>query len=107
MIRIDKGASGTDSFVHDRVLHLDGKPRSNSIPSLVIDNDDVKASHGASIGQVDREQVFYLKTRGLNEKEAERILVDGFCEDIFSRVPVASVREQMRQQLFQKQGRTL
>jgi len=43
----------------------------------------------------------------LNEKEAERILVDGFCEDIFSRVPVASVREQMRQQLFQKQGRTL
>ena len=86
-------------------LVLSDKAHTDSIPRLEIEADDVKASHGATIGQVDPEQMFYLKTRGLDLATAERLLIDGFCEDIFNRVSLEPIRELMRQNLFAKQAR--
>lgn len=82
LIQIDKKASGTDSFLQDRVLHLPGRPVSNSIPSLVIDNNDVKASHGATVSRLDDNALFYLRSRGLPRSEASRLVVDGFLSQV-------------------------
>ncbi|MDO8526270.1 MAG: Fe-S cluster assembly protein SufD [Deltaproteobacteria bacterium] len=102
MIRIEKGAQQTESYMANNNLVLSDKAHADSIPRLEIEADDVKASHGATIGQVDAEQMFYLKTRGLDRESAERLLVEGFYEDIFGRIPVESVRELMRKNIERK-----
>src|SRR3989338_4733681 len=102
MIKIAKKAQQTNSYMANNNLLLSKKARADSIPKLEIEADDVKASHGATIGQVDKDQVFYLKTRGFSEKDAEQILIRGFYEDIFNRVPVEEIRERMRHNLGQK-----
>ncbi|OIO26435.1 hypothetical protein AUJ14_01940 [Candidatus Micrarchaeota archaeon CG1_02_55_22] len=78
LIKIDKTGSGTDSYLQDRVLHLSKGVKSNSIPSLLIDNNDVHASHGATTSRLDENALFYLRSRGLPRSEAERLVVEGF-----------------------------
>ena len=104
MIRIEKAAQGTESYMANNNLVLSEKAHADSIPRLEIEADDVRASHGATIGQVDAEQLFYLETRGLNREEAEHLIVEGFYEDIFGRIPVESVREVMRKNIEKKVG---
>ena len=93
MINIEKGAQGTNSDLRDNVLHLSSKARSDSIPGLEIDANEVKAGHGSTSGQVDEEQVFYLRARGLSRKEAVRIVVLGFFASIVERIPVEEVQD--------------
>jgi len=93
MINIERGAQGTNSDLRDNVLHLSDKARSDSIPGLEIDANEVKAGHGSTSGQVDEEQLFYLRARGLSREEAMRMLVLGFFASIVERVPVDDVRE--------------
>lgn len=78
MIKIRKEAQGTDDFLELRVLTLDKTARAVAEPELEIEANKVKASHGASVGQVDREQILYLMSRGLNENQAIDEIVGGF-----------------------------
>ncbi len=80
MIKIYKAAQQTDDFLELRVLTLDPAARATAEPKLEIEADDVKASHAASVGPVDPEQLLYLQSRGLDEKQAKESIVDGFLQ---------------------------
>ena len=105
MIRIEKGAEQTDSYMANNNLVLSDKAHADSIPKLEIEADTVKASHGATIGQVDADQMFYLKTRGMEKEAAEQLLVDGFCEDVFNRITLEPIRTLMRTNFLAKRAR--
>lgn len=78
MIKIRKEAQETDDFLELRVLTLDKTSRAVAEPELEIEANNVKASHGASVGPVDKEQLLYLKSRGLNEEQAVEQIVNGW-----------------------------
>jgi Fe-S cluster assembly protein SufB/Fe-S cluster assembly protein SufD len=80
MIRILEGASKSKSFLSGRSILLDKDAKSDAIPGLEIFTNDVKATHSASVAQIDEEQVFYLGTRCLSRSDAEKIIVEGFME---------------------------
>ncbi len=69
-----------------RVLLLDKKSSAVAEPKLEIENNEVKASHAASVGKIDDDQIFYLKSRGIDEEEAKSIIVEGFLKDIKLRI---------------------
>ena len=93
MIKVDRDAQKTDGYQRDDNLILSESARADSIPGLEIEADDVKCSHGATAGRVDDEQVFYAQARGLTRKEAIRMIVAGFFQQVFDRITVESVRE--------------
>ena len=82
MIRINEKASKSKSFLSGRSILLDKGAKSDAIPGLEIFTNDVKATHSSSVAQIDEEQIFYLQTRCLSRKEAERIIVEGFLEPL-------------------------
>ena len=82
MIRIKENAAKSNSFLSGRSILLDKDAKSDAIPGLEIFTNDVKATHSASVAQIDEEQIFYLKTRCLSHKEAERTIVEGFLEPL-------------------------
>ena len=92
MIKVDRDAQKTDGYQRDDNLILSEDARADSIPGLEIEADDVKCSHGATAGRVDDEQVFYACCRGLTRKEAIRMIVAGFFQQVFDRITIASVR---------------
>ncbi|HIA25841.1 MAG TPA: SufD family Fe-S cluster assembly protein, partial [Candidatus Nitrosopelagicus sp.] len=91
MIRINEQAAHSNSFLSGRSILLSKGAKSDSIPGLEIFTNDVKATHSASVAQVDDEQIFYLGTRCLSHSEAERIIVEGFLEPM-SRIMSYQVR---------------
>ena len=86
MIKIDKGANGVDDFLEMRLLLLDDKSQAVAEPKLEIETNEVKASHAATVGKIDEEQVFYLTSRGITGKEAERLIVDGFLNQVVDKI---------------------
>jgi Fe-S cluster assembly protein SufD len=96
LIKVFKGAQRTDAYQKNRNLLLSPDARADSLPNLEIEADDVRCSHGATIGQVDELQLFYLMSRGLQRIEAERLLVRGFFEEVLARVPLPLLKEQIR-----------
>jgi Fe-S cluster assembly protein SufD len=99
MIRVEEGAQKTNAYQENRNLLLSKTAHADSIPGLEIMANDVRCTHGATLGQVDREQLFYLMTRGLTRAEAERLIVRGFFQDVLDRVELAPVREALAQAL--------
>ena len=93
MIRVEKDAQKTNAYQENRNLLLSERAHADSIPGLEIMANDVRCTHGATVGQVDREQLFYLMARGLSRGEAERLLVRGFFSDILDRIELDPVRE--------------
>ena len=82
MIRIQKNATKSNSFLSGRSILLDKDAKSDSIPGLEIFTNDVKATHSASVAQIDEEQIFYLQTRCLTHEESERTIIEGFLEPL-------------------------
>jgi len=82
MIRINENAAHSNSFLSGRSILLDKGAKSDAIPGLEILTNDVKATHSASVAQIDEEQIFYLGTRCLSRAEAERIIIEGFLEPL-------------------------
>lgn len=80
VIRIRKGAQKTDNYLELRVLMLDKTSRAIAIPELEIEANDVKASHGASVGRIDKSQILYLASRGLSEMRAQEEIVNGWLK---------------------------
>jgi Fe-S cluster assembly protein SufD len=92
MIRVEEGAQKTNAYQENRNLLLSKTAHADSIPGLEILANDVRCTHGATLGQVDRELLFYLMTRGLTRAEAERVIVRGFFQDVLDRVALEPVR---------------
>ena len=93
MIRVEQEAQRTNAYQENRNLLLSSDAHADSIPGLEILANDVRCTHGATLGQVDREQLFYLMSRGLSRSEAERLIVRGFFQDVLDRIELEPVRE--------------
>ena len=93
MIRVEEGAQKTNAYQENRNLLLSKTATANSIPGLEILANDVRCTHGATLSQVDREQLFYLMARGLPRSDAERLIVRGFFQDVLDRIDLDPVRE--------------
>jgi Fe-S cluster assembly protein SufD len=102
MIYVAPGADKTDGYQANRNLVLSRKARADSIPGLEILADDVRCTHGATVGKVDEEQVFYLQARGIPELEARRLVVEGFFDPIMQRIPFEGVRTRFQDAIHQK-----
>jgi len=83
---------------------LSKSARADSIPGLEILADDVRCTHGATVGQMEEEHLFYLMARGLPRKEAERLVVDGFFDPILQRIPFEGVRQRLKKSIEAKMG---
>ena len=99
MIRVEKDAQRTNAYQENRNLMLSPTTHAVPIPGLEILANDVRCTHGATVGQVDREQLFYLMSRGLSRGEAERLIVRGFFTDVLNRVELEPVREALSEAL--------
>jgi Fe-S cluster assembly protein SufD len=93
MIRVEPNAQKTNAYQECRNLMLSPTTHAVPIPGLEIMANDVRCTHGATVGRVDREQLFYLMTRGLSRPEAERLIVRGFFQDVLDRIELEPVRE--------------
>jgi len=102
MIYVAPGAQKTDGYQANRNLVLSPQSRADSIPGLEILADDVRCTHGATVGKIDPEQVFYLASRGLPKIDAERLIVEGFFDPIMQRIPFERVRERFQQAILEK-----
>jgi Fe-S cluster assembly protein SufD len=99
MIYVAPGAHHTDGYQANRNLVLNPDARSDSIPGLEILNNDVRCTHGSTVGKIDQEQLFYLLSRGIPRTEAEQLVIQGFFNDIFSRFSVQEVGDRLWQEI--------
>ncbi|QDV26286.1 Fe-S cluster assembly protein SufD [Aureliella helgolandensis] len=99
MIGVDAGAQKTDGYQRNDNLLLSEHARADSIPGLEILADDVRCTHGSTSGKVDEELIFYAQSRGFTRKEAVRMIVTGFFQQIFDRITIESVRESLGQSI--------
>ncbi len=99
-IFVRHGAQQTDAQQQCRTLLLSETARVDAKPQLEIDADDVKCAHGAAVGALDPEELFYLQSRGLNAAAARNLLTYGFASDLLAHIPVASLRRSLRQQVM-------
>jgi Fe-S cluster assembly protein SufD len=104
MIYVAPGAQQTDGYQANRNLILSKSARADSIPGLEIMADDVRCTHGATIGQLEEEPIFYLMSRGITRKEAERLVIDGFFSPIMERIPFEGVRKRFEEMIDAKLG---
>ncbi len=102
VIRVHPGAQRANGYQQNRNLLLSGHARADSIPILEIEANDVKCSHGATVGQVDPDQLFYLTSRGLPRPEAEQLLVEGFFREVLDALPDEAAREYVVQAVAAK-----
>jgi Fe-S cluster assembly protein SufD len=95
MIRVDPGAQQTDAFQESRNLLLSTEAHADAIPGLEIEADDVRCTHAAAVAQVDRDQLFYLTSRGLGEAAAKSLIIEGFLESLVERLAEGPVRDEV------------
>ncbi len=104
MIQVDPDAQKTDGYQRNDALMLSDTCRADLIPGLEIEADDVRCTHGATAGRVDEEQLFYCMCRGISRSEAMHVIVEGFFQRVFDRIPVELVRETLNQAVQKKLG---
>jgi len=104
LIRIEKGAARSDAYQANRNLVLSDHAKATSIPMLEIDNNDVRCTHGATVGPVDPQHMFYLRSRGIPEPTAKRMLVQGFFGDVLDRIPFEHARNLIEADLESRLG---
>lgn len=104
MIYVAPGAQKTDGYQHNPNLLLSDDARADSIPGLEIMADDVRCTHGSTVGKIDPLEVFYLNSRGIPTEDAERLIVEGFFDPIMQRIPFEGVRQRLQQAIVDKLG---
>ena len=102
MIKVDPGAQQTDAFQESRNLLLSTEAHADAIPGLEILADDVRCTHAAAIAQIDREQLFYLTSRGLGPAEAKALIIEGFLESLVERLAEGPVRDEVSAALAER-----
>ncbi len=108
LIKVDKGARGTNAFQTNRNLKLSEHAWAESVPNLEIENNDVRCSHASTVGPVDEDQRFYLESRGVPPEAAEQLIVRGFFDEILDDLPVPAAEPLLRagidERLAQQEG---
>ena len=99
MIRVDPGAQQTDAFQESRNLLLSKRAHADAIPGLEIEANDVRCTHAAAVAQVDRDQLFYLRSRGMPEPRAKRLIIDGFLQELAERTSEGPLRDALSEAL--------
>lgn len=107
MIKVDPGAQQTDAFQESRNLLLSKRAHADAIPGLEILANDVRCTHAAAIAQIDAEQLFYLRSHGLAEKHAHRLVVEGFLQALVERFPQGTVHDAVAGALDRRLERVL
>jgi Fe-S cluster assembly protein SufD len=102
MIYVAPGAQKADGYQANRNLVLSKTARADSIPGLEIMADDVRCTHGATVGQLEQEHIFYLMSRGMPRPEAEKLVVDGFFDPIMQRIPFPGVVARLKKDIERK-----
>jgi len=104
MIRVEPDAQRTDAFQKNDNLILSDSARSDSIPGLEIEANDVRCTHGATAGPVDEEMIFLCQARGIPRETATRLIVEGFFANVYDRITLEPVQETLRQAVASKLG---
>jgi Fe-S cluster assembly protein SufD len=102
MIYVAPGAQKTDGYQANRNLVLSNQARADSIPGLEILADDVRCTHGATVGKIDPEEIFYTRSRGIPLPESERLIVEGFFDPVIQRIPFEGVQDRLRTTIASK-----
>jgi Fe-S cluster assembly protein SufD len=102
LIHIVPGAQETDTYLQTHQILLSPKAKGDAIPSLIVETDNVKASHGGTVGELDPELIFYMMTRGLPRSEAVRVLVEGYFEEVVQRLEDPGLEELVRRRIAAK-----
>jgi Fe-S cluster assembly protein SufD len=106
LVRLRKPAQKANAFQTNRNLVLTEGARAESIPNLEIEANDVRCSHASTVGPIDDEQLYYLESRGIAPEEAERLIVLGFFDDVFTRLPVGALTRGLRRSVVDKLERS-
>lgn len=101
-IRVFPGAQKTDAYQANRNLQLSHASRADSIPGLEIEADDVRCTHGSTVGQIEEEPMFYLESRGVEETDARRLIVEGFFAPVIERIPLEETRDRLIEEIGKK-----
>ncbi len=104
MIYVAPGADKTDGYQANRNLLLSKQSRADSIPGLEILANDVRCTHGATVGKIDPDQIFYLMARGIARQDAEKLIVEGFFDPIMQRIPFEGVKHRFQKAIEDKMG---
>ena len=104
MIKALPDSQRIDGLQTNRNLLLDSDARADSIPGLEIEADDVACTHASTIGKLQPEEIFYLMSRGIEEKIAKQILVEGFFHPVMQRIPFEGVRDRIAERILKKRG---
>jgi Fe-S cluster assembly protein SufD len=107
MIRVDPGAQQTDAFQESRNLLLSTKAHADAIPGLEIEANDVRCTHAAAVAQIDREQLYYLRARGLDEASARGLIIEAFLEALVERLGEGRLRDEISEALEARLGELL
>jgi Fe-S cluster assembly protein SufD len=99
LIHILKGAQNTDTYLQTHSMLLSPRSKGDAIPSLIVETDNVKASHGGTVGEVDEDQIFYMMSRGISRRDAVRILVEGYFEQVIERLHDESLEKLVRERI--------
>jgi Fe-S cluster assembly protein SufD len=102
--KIEKGATGANGQQTEKVLMLSPQSRGDANPILLIDEDDVKCGHAASVGQVNPEQIHYLMSRGIAKSEAQRLIIYGFLAPVVAEIPIEKLAANLQQLVERKLG---
>ena len=105
LIQIVRGAQESHTYLQTHSMLLSPRAKGDAIPSLIVETDNVSASHGGTVGEIDEEQVFYMMTRGVPRTEAVRILVEGYFEEIVQRLEDPGLEELVRRTVSEKLSR--
>ncbi len=104
IIKVFPKAQRTDAYQTNRNLLLSNKAEATSLPNLEIEADDVRCSHAATVGHLDQEELFYIMTRGVSRREAERLVVFGFFGEVLDRLPMPHVVQELRAAIAERIG---
>ncbi len=102
LIKVHKGAKGTQAFQTNRNLVLSETAHADSVPNLEIDENDLSCSHASAVGPIDPQQRFYLEARGVPPEVADRLIVLGFLDDVLARSPIPGLREPISLELARR-----
>lgn len=102
LIHIVPGASETDTYLQTHQMLLSPRAKGDAIPSLIVEVDNVKASHGGTVGELDEDQIFYMMTRGVPRAEAVRVMVEGYFEEVVQRLEDPGLEQLVRRRVADK-----
>ncbi len=102
LLRIEKDAQKTSTFETNRNLVLSENAKAHSVPNLEILCDDVICGHGSSVGPLEEDHLYYLRSRGLSQERAERLLIKGFFQEVIDRLPITGLEEPISTEVFRR-----